>query len=186
MKLAEAVPAAVPQARFTDDVAAPAPVPAPKVQPAVASPPVKTLVAQAEALASAPLAMISTAAHHASAELASFLPHKAAPAARPKPHVAAVVHHGDAKIVMQIGAYGSPQQVSAGWNRLTQRYPALRAYLPLRARFDSAKGTFWRLSVQGFGTQREAIARCEALKSRGANCFVRGIAGDKPVEIASN
>lgn len=187
-KLAEAAPppAAVPQARFTDAVAAPAPVPAPQPLPAVASPPVKSLVAQAEALASAPLAMISTVAHHATAGLASFLPHKAAAAPRAKPHVAAVAHHGDPKIVMQIGAYGSPQQVSAGWSRLTQRYPALRAYLPLRARFDSPKGTFWRLSVQGFGTEREAVARCQALKNRGGNCFVRGVAGDKPVEIASN
>ena len=79
-----------------------------------------------------------------------------------------------------------PQQVSAGWSRLTQRYPALRSYLPLRARFDSPKGTFWRLSVQGFGNQRDALVRCQALKSHGGHCFVRGVAGDKPVEIASN
>jgi len=186
-QIAEAAPAAVatPQPTFVEAVAAPAP--APQAQPAVVSPPpAKSLVAEAEALASAPLAMISTAAHHAGAELASFLPHKAA-SAQPKPHrVPAVMHRGDAKVVMQIGAYGSPQQVNAGWSRLTQRYPALRAYLPLRARFDSPKGTFWRLSVQGFGTEREAIARCQALKTHGGNCFVRGLAGDKPVEIASN
>ena len=57
--------------------------------------------------------------------------------------------------VMQLGAYKSPQYVNAAWSQLTQKYPALRSYLPLRARFDSPKGTFWRLSVQGFATQRE-------------------------------
>jgi hypothetical protein len=87
---------------------------------------------------------------------------------------------------MQIGSYRSPEQVTAGWNRLTQRFPALRGYLPMRARFDSPKGTFWRLSIQGFGDQREAIARCQLLKSNGGNCFVRGVAGDAPVQLASN
>ena len=69
---------------------------------------------------------------------------------------------------------------------LTQRYPALRAYLPLRARFNSAQGTYWRLSIQGFSNQREAIARCQQLKNNGGKCFVRDFAGDAPVQIASN
>jgi hypothetical protein len=86
---------------------------------------------------------------------------------------------------MQLGAYKSPQYVSAAWAQLTKKYPALREYLPLRARFDSPKGTFYRLSVQGFANQREALARCELLKSRGGNCFVRGLAGDAPVQLAS-
>jgi hypothetical protein len=55
----------------------------------------------------------------------------------------------------------------------------------VRARFDSAKGTFWRLSVQGFASEREAMARCAELKSEGGKCFVRGAAGDAPMEIAS-
>jgi hypothetical protein len=86
---------------------------------------------------------------------------------------------------MQLGAYGSPERLNDGWTHLTQRYPALRAYLPMRARFVSPKGTFWRLSVTGFNSQREAVARCQLLKSRGGNCFVRAFAGDAPVEIAS-
>jgi hypothetical protein len=87
--------------------------------------------------------------------------------------------------VVQLGAYKSPQAVSQAWTKMTQRYPALRAYLPMRARFDSAKGTFWRLSIQGFNSQREAIARCDTLKSRGGSCFVRRFAGDTPVQYAS-
>jgi hypothetical protein len=88
--------------------------------------------------------------------------------------------------VVQLGSYRTPQQVHAGWVHLTQRYPALRAYLPLKARFDSPNGTYWRLSIQGFSSQREAIDRCQALKSHGGACFVRGAAGDAPVQIASN
>jgi hypothetical protein len=112
------------------------------------------------------------------------MPNKAAPV---KPHaVAAAAKHGNSGVVMQIASYRSPQQVTAGWDRLTGRYPALRNYLPLRARFDSAKGTFWRLSIQGFDNERDAITRCNLLKSHGGKCFVRAAAGDAPVEIASN
>ena len=175
-----------PSPQFAEAIAAP--VPAPQLAPAVAvaAPAPASLVDEASGIASATTAMLATAAHKAEATVAAFLPKKA-PAAKPKArHFAAAVHANSAGVVMQIGSYRSPQQVSAGWAHLTQRYPALRAYLPLKARFNSPNGTFWRLSVQGFGNERDAIARCNALKSRGGHCFVRGLAGDAPVEIASN
>jgi Flp pilus assembly protein TadD len=87
--------------------------------------------------------------------------------------------------VVQLGAYRSPQRVSVAWDQLTRRYPALRNYSPMRARFDGPQGTVWRLSVKGFASQREAIARCNQLRSRGGNCFVRSVAGDAPVQLAS-
>ena len=92
---------------------------------------------------------------------------------------------GKSGTVVQLGAYRSPQAVSAAWSRMTKSYPALRAHLPVRARFVSPKGTFWRLSIGGFDNPGQAIARCQLLQRRGGKCFVRGIAGDRPVEIAS-
>ncbi len=107
--------------------------------------------------------------------------------AKPAPvrKAGAALRSGGSKTVVQLGSYRSPEQVAAGWETLTRRYPALRTYLPMRARFDSPKGTFWRLSIQGFGSQREAQARCQVLRSRGGACFVRSVAGDAPVRIAS-
>jgi len=87
--------------------------------------------------------------------------------------------------VVQLGAYSSPSGVSAAWEKLTRRFPALADYTPMRARFDSSKGTVWRLSIKGFDSQREAIDRCKLLKSRGGSCFVRRVAGDSPVQFAS-
>jgi hypothetical protein len=55
----------------------------------------------------------------------------------------------------------------------------------MRAKFEGPKGTVWRLSVKGFASQREAIDRCQLLRSRGGNCFVRSVAGDSPVQFAS-
>ncbi|MES2146549.1 MAG: tetratricopeptide repeat protein [Pseudomonadota bacterium] len=107
-----------------------------------------------------------------------------APAARLPLH-RAMLRTGKSGTVVQLGAYRSPQAVSAAWSRLTKSYPALRAHLPVRARFVSPKGTFWRLSIGGFDNPGQAIARCQLLQRRGGKCFVRGIAGDRPVEIAS-
>jgi hypothetical protein len=139
--------------------------------------------------------MISAAAHEVSTAatnevkslVAAVMPAKARPAVHHAKavHVASRRTVGPGDPIMQIGSYRSPEQVTAGWTRLTQRFPALRGYLPLRARFDSASGTYWRLSIQGFANQHEALARCDQLRNHGGKCFVRGFAGDSPVEIAS-
>jgi len=194
-QLAVTAPPPAPAPKLVEAVAAPAPVP--QAAPAVAlAPPApkpapKPVIAQAPSPAPVALAMMAAAAPEApSAFIASML--KKAPAARtaarftkPRPVVAAhrPLRPGDS--VVQLGAYRSPEYVTAAWNTLTQRYPKLRAYLPLRARFDSPNGTFWRLSIQGFGSREEAVARCQVLKSHGGNCFVRTFAGDAPVEFAS-
>jgi len=178
-QFAEAAP--VPQS----ETAAPAP---PPQDPARVAAKVET-----SAPAPAPAAPIATAAAVAPEAPAAFAMMTAKFAPAPKPakarRASAPVRPAALAIgkgpVMQLGAYKSPQYVNAAWTQLTQKYPALRSYLPLRARFDSPKGTFWRLSVQGFANQREALARCELLKSRGGSCFVRGFAGDAPVQMAS-
>jgi len=92
---------------------------------------------------------------------------------------------GNSKSVVQLGAYSSPERVTVAWNRITMKYPALRDYTPMRARFNGPKGTVWRLSIKGFASQQEAVDRCEKLQGRGGSCFVRSVAGDAPVQIAS-
>jgi Flp pilus assembly protein TadD len=92
---------------------------------------------------------------------------------------------GRSNAVVQLGAYSSPERVSVAWNRITAKYPALRSYKPMKARFNGPNGTVWRLSIKGFGSQKEAQARCEQLQNRGGNCFVRTVAGDAPVQLAS-
>jgi D-alanyl-D-alanine carboxypeptidase len=183
-------PPVVAEPKFVEAVAAPSgpPQATPAIAPAPPAQRAAAIVAQTVAAAAVPVAMMAAAAPEAPSALLAMLQHAPAPVARPKAHRVAAVHRapraGDA--VVQLGAYRSPAYVNAAWNQLTQRHPALRAYLPLRARFDSPKGTFYRLSIQGFSSQREAIARCALLKSRGGNCFVRGAAGDMPVTLASN
>ena len=92
---------------------------------------------------------------------------------------------GKSSSVVQLGAYSSPERVSVAWNRITKKYPALRDYTPMRARFNGPNGTVWRLSIKGFASRQEAVDRCEKLQGRGGSCFVRTVAGDAPVQLAS-
>lgn len=187
-QVAQVAPAPAPE---VVQVAAPMPAPAPQELAAVATPEMPApQPAVAEAPVPTPVAVLTSAAQQVSSAVESFITKKPAPVAKPaKAHRAVAARrplaHGDS--VVQLGSYRSPQQVAAGWAHLTQRYPALRGHLPLKARFDSPNGgTYWRLSIQGFSSQREAIDRCQVLKNRGGACFVRGVAGDAPVQIASN
>ena len=158
---------------------------------APAAPPADPARVAAEAPAPASVAIAASMAPDAPAAFAAVAARLVAPAPKAKPRRAAAplhaasLRHGSSGAVMQLGAYRSPKYVAAAWSQLTERYPALRSYLPMRARFDSPKGTFWRLSITGFGNQREALARCQLLKNHGGNCFVRNFAGDAPVQIAS-
>ncbi len=89
------------------------------------------------------------------------------------------------RTVVQLGAYASRDRVSAAWHKVSGRFTALRGYAPVAARYDGERGTFFRLSVQGFGSARDAMAMCSGLKRAGASCFVRNVAGDAPVQLAS-
>ena len=95
------------------------------------------------------------------------------------------VMRGNSKAVVQLGAYGSRAFVAVAWNNFARKYPALRGYSPATARFESPKGTVYRLSIQGFASDGHARDVCSSLKRAGGNCFVRTLAGDAPVRLAS-
>ena len=179
---------------------APAPIEAAPVQVAAADVPAFAApVSQPDALAPAPeaqdtraalanAAAISPEAPAAYAMMASNFASKAKPAkvrkaAAPRP--AAPRALGNAKAVVQLGAYSSEERVAVAWDQLTRRFPTLRSYSPVSARFDGPRGPVYRLSVRGFANQQEAIARCQTLRGKGGSCFVRSTAGDSPVQFAS-
>ena len=89
------------------------------------------------------------------------------------------------RAVVQLGAFNSRAYIAGAWNRAAARHAALRQFTPVTARFDSAKGSFYRLSVKGFASDRQAIDLCNSLKRAGANCFVRAAYNDAPIRLAS-
>ncbi|HEX6740483.1 MAG TPA: tetratricopeptide repeat protein [Sphingomicrobium sp.] len=92
---------------------------------------------------------------------------------------------GNSGAVVQLGSFGNADRVAAAWNASAKRFGALKAYTPMSARYDSGKGTFYRLSVKGFGSVGEANALCASVRRGGGSCFVRRMAGDAPVQFAS-
>jgi hypothetical protein len=183
---------------------APAPVSAPQVAQVAVAAPVQTVApppppADPERVAAtAKVSMAAAAAPEAPAAFAAFAPSVEAskPAKPAKLHTASVtmklpaarpaaVRNGKANAVVQLGAYGSPQRVAAAWSAAARKYSSLSGFTPMSARFDSPKGTVYRLSVKGFASVGEANSLCNTLRRSGGTCFVRRVAGDAPVQIAS-
>ena len=167
------------QPNIVVEASVPESIPAPVHAVAPAPPPARPTIAT----------LAQSAVSEAKAVIASFT-HSASVA--PKPAVvrrAAVqtvaARRGNSTAVVQLGAYGSPQRVLTAWDGQARKYGALKAYLPMSARFSSAKGTFYRLSVRGFDNLGQANALCSSLRHQGGTCFVRNLAGDTPVQYAS-
>ena len=93
--------------------------------------------------------------------------------------------NGKSRAVVQIGAYSARDRVAVGWSKVAGKHASLKRYVPVTARFSGAKGTFYRLAVKGFDSDREAVNLCKSLKRAGASCFVRATSGDAPVQFAS-
>lgn len=190
-------------------VVAPEPVPSyAAAAPVVAAP----VVVDVPALAIAdpvetltPLAPVAAAVAEASRPVAkpkaASAPRKVAAVRAPRPALsqasvrltqslpeirrAAMPRNGRSRAVVQLGAYDKRAYVSGAWNRFAAKYGALKSYTPVTARFASPKGTFYRLAVKGFGSDREAVQLCTALKRSGTACFVRAANNDAPIQLAS-
>lgn len=177
-QVAEVSPPPTPQ--FAEVV--PAPAPAPVVEaPAPEPKPIAQVVAAAAAAApDAPSAFAAMAALAHKAQVKK--PAKARNLVRRASLPRAT---GKSTAVVQLGAYGSPERVAAAWNVASRRFASLRAYSPMSARFNSPKGLVYRLSVRGFGDAEQAKDLCVSLRRAGGSCFVRTVAGDTPVRIAS-
>lgn len=186
LQVAEVVPqpapvveqAPTPQFAETSVVLAPAPAPAP--EPISQAPADNIVAAVAASIAEVPATL---------AEMAGYTPRaKADTATAPKQIVRRASlprATGNSTSVVQIGAYGSPQRVAAAWNAAARNHSMLRAYSPMSARFNSPKGLVYRLAVKGFGNAEQAKDLCLALRRAGGSCFVRTVAGDVPVRLAS-
>lgn len=173
----------------------PKPIPQPQAEPMSFAPPpavaapvsVASAPVMAEAAVSMPDAPAFVAIPPAPPPPRKAVPlHRAsAPAVRPPLRNAMLFRRGNSTALVQLGAYGSPERVAAAWNVAAHRFAVLKDYAPMSARFDSAKGTVYRLSVKGFASDRDARLVCESLRNSGGSCFVRNVAGDAPVQFAS-
>ena len=191
-RLAEAAPAPAPQPQIAEaisvpqpPVAEPAPTPAPVVAAlAEQAPPPPVNVAMATAAPGARPAYVAPKPARAPKPKPAKVQHAATPAQH-APIRQAALRRGNSTTVVQLGSFSNPKSVLAAWNAVAHHYSALRGYAPMSARFASTRGTLYRLSVHGFASVSEASALCASLRRSGGTCFVRNVAGDAPVQIAS-
>ena len=172
-RLAQAAPA-VPQPQFAEAPPAPQPQVAEAAPPpppvAVASaeqaPPVEQPVSVASAPAAAGDVSVATvAAPKAAVPAPKVVKAKRASAAPKRPPIRqAAARRGNSNAVVQLGSFRNPKSVLSAWNVAARRYSALRGYAPMSARFASARGTVFRLSVHGFASVNEASALCASLR----------------------
>jgi Flp pilus assembly protein TadD len=123
----------------------------------------------------------------APAQAAPMLVAAAQPAAQ-RPAPAAYRPAGEGRWVVQLGAFSSAARVEVAWERALDRLRALDGFAPSSTTFISTRrsATYYRLSIAGFGSRGEAADLCEKVKAVGGACFVRGLAGDAPVQWVSN
>ncbi len=192
-RVAQAAPVAL------SPIAAPVAVDVPYSAPVMAAAPKAYLDDPAPLVAEAPIAVLATVA--AAAPVVAPEPVKAAEIRAPRPRLspaaiklsqslseirrAAQPRRGNSRAVVQLGAYGSRTFIAGAWSRIAAKHGVLKDYTPVTARFDSPKGTFYRLAVKGFASDRQAIQFCSSLKRAGGNCFVRATSGDAPIKLAS-
>ncbi|MEP7130175.1 MAG: tetratricopeptide repeat protein [Sphingomicrobium sp.] len=192
-RFAQATPAPQLRAAEATPPPPPAPQPAPSWQPVAASverapsPAPAVNVAMVAAAQEAPLPFVDVAprpepVRKPAPKAAKAL--RAVAVAQRAPVHQAGLRRGSSTAVVQLGAYNNPRGVLTAWTTVARRYSALRGYAPMSARFASPRGTFFRLSVHGFGSVNEASALCASLRRAGGTCFVRNVAGDAPVQIA--
>lgn len=173
-------PAPVPQEQFAAAISAPAPV---EAAPAAVAP--VEMAQAAPPPAAEPFAYVSPKSKKTPALKSEKVKQASALPKKPGQVQTASLRRGNSRAVVQLGSYSNSKSVLTAWNAAARRYRSLQEYAPVSARFSSQRGTFYRLSVQGFGSVNEAAALCSSLRRSGGSCFVRYVAGDAPVEIAS-
>lgn len=184
----------LPSPAVTEGLTSTAAVEVPAAQPYQAEP--APVMASAEPIpapvAADPIAPVAeTPAPVAMAEARPVEPALSPAAVRVKETVASLrrsaarANSRNSKIVVQLGAYSSSASVQVAWKKAAAKYASLKGYTPVSAKFAGANGTFYRLSVKGFASDRDARGFCSKLQASGRACFVRSTAGDAPVRFAS-
>ncbi|WP_260483883.1 tetratricopeptide repeat protein [Sphingomicrobium flavum] len=92
---------------------------------------------------------------------------------------------GEAKIVVQLGAYSQRDSLNLGWELATGRFSAISQYKPMAARTTQDGKKLYRLAAYGFTSDSDARGFCQQVQSAGQECFVRKVAGDSPFKLAS-
>ncbi|WP_150290228.1 SPOR domain-containing protein [Sphingobium estronivorans] len=163
VRMAEAAPVEQPSAAAPVDMAAADPAPF-SVSPSVA--------------AETPAPMIQAVAAPVRVAVRAATPRQAAPARMAAPaRVQQVAFRpsgrGSSNWVVQLGAYDNAAIAKEKWASMARRNSALENFPVVTSQITVNGATFARLAVSGFDDRAEAVALCNAIRTRRGQCFVR-------------
>jgi len=89
--------------------------------------------------------------------------------------------------VVQLGAFSTANRVGIAWERAMDRFSSLSTFDPASTTYVATErqATFYRLSISGFASHERAAELCGQIRSGGGECFVRKVAGDRPMQWAA-
>jgi Flp pilus assembly protein TadD len=87
------------------------------------------------------------------------------------------------RFVVQIGAFSNVGNAQRAWSDAERRYGVAQAQ-GVTTTIDLNGRTLHRVAIGGFDSPSAAAQTCRSIKAKGGACFVRGIAGDAPVQLA--
>lgn len=159
-----------------------APAPAP-VAPSLIRPvdiPAPVLAAPAVAKPANPYLVSAPAAKPVDSKPMYVKPVRARPVAATSVRTAS----SGGNFVVQLGAFSSEDRLERGWNSSLKQVSWLKGYAPVSTSFKSpADGrSLYRLAISGFESRIEAVNLCRKIREKGGACFVRGKAGDSPIQ----
>ena len=100
---------------------------------------------------------------------------------RERPQVS--VRHGQAPVVVQLGAFSNERNAERAWLQLSSRHGISR--VPLTATININGRQLHRVSVSGFASAGDAQRLCGQIRGQGGACFVRASAGDASIRWAA-
>lgn len=163
------------------------PIPAPFATPQPAQP-VEAAVAEFQYAAAAEALVRAEPAEAAdSFELPKPIVERAAPRPAPARVAAATGLHNtqraEGRFVVQIGAFSDVRNAQRAWSDAERRYGVSETQ-GVTTTIDLNGRTLHRVAIAGFESPSAAAQTCRSIKAKGGACFVRGVAGDAPVQLA--
>jgi Flp pilus assembly protein TadD len=182
LALAPAAPAA---AAIQTAEAAPAPLPAmvqdiPAAETAAA--PVQVASAQPAMIQPIPAgpAMTQFSQPIAAPRLSVAIPAAAKPSFRKAAYIKPISGNSASPWVVQLGAFDSAAVAADKWQHMAKFNVSLGAFPVVNSTATVDGRLFYRLAVGGFADRAAADRLCQAVRSRGGNCFVRAGEGVAP------
>ncbi|MEP3227552.1 MAG: SPOR domain-containing protein [Parasphingorhabdus sp.] len=91
----------------------------------------------------------------------------------------------NAKHLVQLGVFSSPENVKRAWGILSTQNKDLASFQYASSKIQRNGKTLYRLAAMGFGNEQSAKDMCSGIKAKGGVCIVRNVSKVRPTQMAA-